>query len=116
MKILFLRSNIAYPEKLNAVISAIEVPKKELDLKPDTIIRLTPKPATSIAIKVRFETLSFNKILAKSALINGIEARIKSVAATVVLVIACIKHIPAKAKKIPARTPDQPTAVIFIKV
>jgi hypothetical protein len=54
--------------------------------------------------------------LAKKALINGIEARMKSVAATVVLVIACIKHIPAEARRIPARVPDQPTLVIFLKV
>ena len=40
----------------------------------------------------------------------------KSVAATVVLVIACIKHIPAEASKIPARVPDQPTSVIFLNV
>ena len=38
----------------------------------------------------------------------------KSVAATVVLVIACIKHIPAEASKIPARVPEQPTSVFFL--
>ena len=88
----------------------------ECEIRPDTLLTLTPSPATIIVTKVCLEILSFNKILAKKALINGIEARMKSVAATVVLVIACIKHIPAEASKVPARVPDQPTSVIFLNV
>ena len=48
---------------------------------------------------------------AKQAVTNGIELQIKSVAATVVLVIACKRQIPAIASRVPATSPGFPTAI-----
>ena len=67
-----------------------------------------PKAAKVIAINVDLFIFSLKKNQAKAAVMKGIELSVKSVAATVVLVIACKKAIPAKASKNPATIPNQP--------
>ena len=49
---------------------------------------------------------------ASAAVMKGIAETVKSVLATVVLVIACRKHIPAPASRAPATIPGRPTVRI----
>ena len=74
---------------------------------------LTPNVALTTVAMVNLNGVSFKMTQASAAVRNGIELHIKSVAATVVLVIAYKRHSPAGAKKHLVNRPGFPTAIIF---
>ena len=74
----------------------------------------TPTAAQHIAASVNLAIVSFSRNQAKIAVRKGTELHMKSVAATVVFVIACNKQIPAVANANPAANPGFPTAIILL--
>jgi hypothetical protein len=74
----------------------------------------TPTAAQHIAASVNLAIVSFSRNQAKIAVRKGTELHMKSVAATVVFVIACSKQIPAVANANPAANPGFPTAIILL--